>query len=462
MGYNSALTEALNELNRKPERPQVTKRKINESKEIKENSDIKAKVQQAMENERKNLTETLQEFDVITIEVDEEYCKIDKDGSLITDKYNTLLYKEFKIDGKASVVDDAENFFKELCKKYDVTPQNRDYFAIKPYEERRELAKEGKPSYSVGIYMIKYNGSQALGFDRDRLKDAAKKESVNEDYMHKDFHIQEKDIQEFDIENESGETLFYVPELEVGFDTKEEAIKAIDAVVAYEKEHKDKNLRKEIALRYARREKALKQFYELVEKTAKEIFDVIGGSNDTLNDITKILKKSKSRYSENILKDFLNLQLDTNSDFNIRDILNIVNNFSQTCKDMRAKENKERGYNLYFDLDRKDELGYNKDVDLRDFPYYVVHYYGDATFEPAEGGYYVDETKVDSSKGFKTLPEARRYAKNLADRYGLVKVNDDFYKEKEKSIKHVGDHECVVVEKSEEYLSRTKRYHGYS
>ena len=133
-----------------------------------------------MENERKNLTETLQEFEVITIEVDEDYCKIDEDGSLITDKRNTLLYKEFKIDGKASVVDEAENFFKELCKKYDVTPQNRDYFAIKPYEERKELAKEGKPSYSVGMFMIKYNGSQALGFDRNRLKDAYKKEETNE------------------------------------------------------------------------------------------------------------------------------------------------------------------------------------------------------------------------------------------------------------------------------------------
>ena len=89
----------------------------------------------------------------------------------------------------------------------------------------------------------------------------------------------------------------------------------------------------------------------------------------------------------------------------------------------------------------------------------VVHYIGDAAFEPAEGGYYVDETKVDFSKGFKTLPDARKYARKLASAYDLDKVDDDLYQHEGSN---VGDTEYVIVEKSKEYLSRSHRYHGYS
>jgi len=182
MSYNSALTEALNELNGKSTRPQIIKKKIFESKEIKEDSNYKAKVHQAVEKEIKQyLTETLQDFKVITIEVDEYYEKLNEKGRLEIAKSDTLLYKEFEINGDEKVIIEAENTYNELCKKYNVTPTLRplSHLAFDANLNRKELAKEGKPYYLVSMYMISYAGD-IVPYDRYRLKDAAKKESVNE------------------------------------------------------------------------------------------------------------------------------------------------------------------------------------------------------------------------------------------------------------------------------------------
>ena len=340
---------------------------------------------------------------------------------------------------ETAVCDKVNRAIDKLAKKYDV-----HIVTVADIIDLLDIESRGTEEGFIKLY--------------DLIESSPKtEESLSEDYMHKDFHIQEKDAREFDEWADVDEVVFYVPELKAGFETKEKAIQAIDMVVAYEKEHKDDNLRKEIALQYAQKEKAIKDYDELVRKTAQKILDIRKADTENESDVTleEVIEFIRSINSASrMLKGKNALKIVTaNTMMEIDDILDDLYS-SKEHHNIRWGSN-----NITSNPDRQAELSGNDSIEVKEFPYYVVHYIGDAAYEPAEGGYYVDETKVDFSKGFKTLPDARKYARKLATAYDLDKVDDDLYQHEGSN---VGDAEYVIVEKSKEYLSRSHRYHGYS
>ena len=281
---------------------------------------------------------------------------------------------------------------------------------------------------------------------------------VDEDMMHKDYHIKEIDNRgEYWWEDD--ETLYYVPELSVKFTSKKDAIDSIDAVVKYEKEHKDDKLRKEIMLAYAERDNKLKALNDKINAIVKDILE----KRNSFKSLEPVTEDEVKEMVSDVIKNQGSVVGAANWEKIISDVLNLNGEEDKEPDQQKALMDKPAHYNLIkgyvSNSDGLNDLLYDDDLEKRDFPYYVVVYDGGAVYEPAEGGYYVDTVTAVHSKGFKMLSDARKYARKLADQEELPKINDDLY---EYEGKYVGDYKAVAVEKSSEYLQRTSKYHGYS
>ena len=94
-----------------------------------------------------------------------------------------------------------------------------------------------------------------------------------------------------------------------------------------------------------------------------------------------------------------------------------------------------------------------KHLETKDFPFYVTYYEEHPYYHPEEGGYYVAGRYADYSEGFDSKEEANQFARELANKEGLSRVNDTYYN---KPSKYFGEEEHIWVETARDYLSHEK------
>ena len=94
-----------------------------------------------------------------------------------------------------------------------------------------------------------------------------------------------------------------------------------------------------------------------------------------------------------------------------------------------------------------------KHLETKDFPFYVTYYEEHPYYHPEEGGYYVAGRYADYSEGFDSKEEAKQFARELANKEGLSRVNDTYYN---KPSKYFGEEEHIWVETARDYLSHEK------
>lgn len=134
-----------------------------------------------------------------------------------------------------------------------------------------------------------------------------------------------------------------------------------------------------------------------------------------------------------------------------------------TSDDIKGYKNLKDKYQKKMDMwDEEHPFHLNKyrGIEREDYPFYVTVYAKTATYEPAEGGYYVEERSAYSSDGFNTYEEAQQDMQNYMEESGedWQEVGKDCY---EWSTKYIGEGEVIRIETNKNHLKGEKFYTGY-
>ena len=139
------------------------------------------------------------------------------------------------------------------------------------------------------------------------------------------------------------------------------------------------------------------------------------------------------------------------------------NGSQSTSDDIKGYKNLKDKYQKKMDMwDEEHPFRLNKyrGIEREDYPFYVTVYAKTATYEPAEGGYYVEERSASSSDGFNTYEEAQQDMQDYMEESGedWQEVGKDCY---EWSTKYIGEGEVIRIETNKNHLKGEKFYTGY-
>lgn len=139
------------------------------------------------------------------------------------------------------------------------------------------------------------------------------------------------------------------------------------------------------------------------------------------------------------------------------------NGSQSTSDDIKAYKNLKDKYQKKMDMwdeEHPFRLNRYRGIEREDYPFYVTVYAKTATYEPAEGGYYVEERSAYSSDGFNTYEEAQQDMQNYMEESGedWQEVGKDCY---EWSTKYIGEGEVIRIETNKNHLKGEKFYTGY-
>ena len=134
-----------------------------------------------------------------------------------------------------------------------------------------------------------------------------------------------------------------------------------------------------------------------------------------------------------------------------------------TSDDIKAYKKLKDKYSKKMDMwDEEHPFHLNKyrGIEREDYPFYVTVYDKTATYEPAEGGYYVEERYASNSKGFNTYEEA------VADMNSYIEESGEDWQQCGKdcyewSTKYIGDGQVIRIETNKDYLKGESHYNGY-
>lgn len=134
-----------------------------------------------------------------------------------------------------------------------------------------------------------------------------------------------------------------------------------------------------------------------------------------------------------------------------------------TSDDIKGYKNLKDKYKKKMDAwDEEHPFNLNKygGIEREDYPYYVTLYEKTAAYEPAEGGYYVEERYASSSNGFNTYDSAVRFMDAYMEGSGEYwePCGKDCY---EWSTKYIGEGQIIRIETNKNYLEGEKHYNGY-